>query len=221
MIDEEVAPSDSAAGVHKRLGTTALKHSWSCHRVTTMKIIPQLPIWLPRWGSCGAVGREATQRDEWRRWEKSIDGGRHVCSLAHIFLERVCLCVQMREHQTHIVTCCVLLNTWPPIKTTVLVSAGAKKPYILHWCISTANLPVYLSLLRHKRHVFLLQTAIACWNSNLAFQRPLLSDWFPPLRDATLRSNIMLVIWNILPASENLLQDSAVQRSYASDSLQK
>lgn len=33
-------------------------------------------------------------------------------------LKCVCGCVQMREHQTQIVTYCFLLNTWPLIKTT-------------------------------------------------------------------------------------------------------
>lgn len=51
-----------------------------CHRVTNVKIIPQLPIWLPRWEGCCAVGQESSQEDEWMWWEKSTDSGWNVCS---------------------------------------------------------------------------------------------------------------------------------------------
>jgi len=57
------------------------------------------------------------------------------------------------------------------------------KPSILHWCVSTANLPVeYLSALQTQMHCVFsqgestlichLQTTIACWNSNLPCKVP-------------------------------------------------
>lgn len=93
MVDEVVAHPTVLLGCipYEKVGNRRSKTQFipSCHRVTTMKIIPQLPIWLPRWGSCGPVGQEVAQRDEWRWWERSIDGGWSVCSLAPKF--EVCL----------------------------------------------------------------------------------------------------------------------------------
>lgn len=91
------------------------------------------------------------------------------------FLECVCVCVQMGEHQTHIVTYCFLLNTWPQVKTTDLV----RRPKTLTSC--TGGFPQqtsqYIShhcntqscfFFKPQRELWTLichfETALACWN---------------------------------------------------------
>lgn len=157
--DEVVAHLTVLLGcrLYKKVGNHCSKaqFSQSCQRVTTMKIIPQLPIWLPRWGSCGPVGQEVAQRDEWRWWERSIDGGWSVCSLAQKF--EVCLWM-CADAWTPNPNCHILL----PAKHLAadqdnrLYTAKAKKHYILHWCISMTSFLVYLSLLRKASFFFLL-----------------------------------------------------------------
>lgn len=80
---------------------------FSCHWVTNVKVMLQLPIWLPRWECCGAVGQEAFQEDEWMWWEKSTDGWWNVCLNSLRFLEPKCFCecVHAKPKLSHTASC--------------------------------------------------------------------------------------------------------------------
>lgn len=115
-----VRSSDSAEGYirQKWLGTTALKHTCSvklsqgnkCENHTTASYL------APKVGKLRCCGTGASLR------KMDGCGERGALTAAKMFAHSLrfadCVCVQMGEHQTHIVTYYFLLNTWPRLKTT-------------------------------------------------------------------------------------------------------
>lgn len=150
------AESDCAAGSHtQKLGTTAWKHIGFIEA-------PRVQLWKSYHSFLsGSQGGEAVALWD-RRLLRKTNGcgeGRALTAVkvfAHsltFFEVRRCMCAHGWTPNPH----CHLLFPAKHLATDQdnWLSVEAKKPYILHWYISTANLPVYLSPLQHTVTFFL------------------------------------------------------------------